>query len=76
MRQVLLVSPDGSMWKVHWKNGTKKIQKSTKEEAIKYAKALVGKFAPGVCSQILIQKGDGTFQTEWTYGKDPFPPRG
>lgn len=26
--------------------------------------------------QLIIHKGDGTFQSERTYGKDPYPPKG
>lgn len=27
-------------------------------------------------SQVLVQGGNNQFRTEWTYGKDPFPPAG
>lgn len=27
-------------------------------------------------AQVLVQGTDSKFRTEWTYGKDPFPPRG
>lgn len=27
-------------------------------------------------SQVLIQGTDGKFRTEWTYGHDPYPPKG
>ncbi len=27
-------------------------------------------------AQVLIHKADGRFQTEHTYGKDPYPPKG
>ena len=27
-------------------------------------------------SQVLVQKQDGQWQTEWTYGQDPYPPSG
>jgi hypothetical protein len=31
----------------------------------------------GHTAQVLVQrKDDNTFRTEWTYGKDPYPPRG
>jgi len=26
--------------------------------------------------QVVIHKKDGTIQTEYTYGKDPYPPKG
>lgn len=27
-------------------------------------------------TQVYIQRPDGTFRSEWTYGNDPFPPAG
>ncbi|WP_371129887.1 DUF2188 domain-containing protein [Phenylobacterium sp.] len=27
-------------------------------------------------SQVLVQGADSKFRTEWTYGSDPYPPRG
>ena len=27
-------------------------------------------------SQVLVQGEDNQFRTEWTYGHDPYPPRG
>ena len=27
-------------------------------------------------SQVLVQGQDNKFRTEWTYGHDPYPPRG
>ena len=27
-------------------------------------------------SQVVVRKQDGTIQTEYTYGDDPYPPRG
>lgn len=27
-------------------------------------------------AQVLVQGTDGHFRTEWTYGHDPYPPRG
>ena len=76
MRKVLYVSPQGSQWKVHWQSESAGSVFGRKEEAIKNAKNLVGGLPAGTCSEIRVQRADGTFQTEWTYGKDPFPPRG
>jgi len=45
----------------------------TKAEAITRAKELAKKQALG---QVIIHKKDGTIQTEYTYGKDPYPPEG
>ena len=27
-------------------------------------------------AQVLVQRPDGQFRTEWTYGHDPYPPKG
>lgn len=27
-------------------------------------------------AQVLVQGTDGRFRTEWTYGSDPYPPKG
>jgi hypothetical protein len=26
-------------------------------------------------AQVLVQRGNNEFRTEWTYGRDPYPPR-
>ena len=44
-----------------------------KDDAIDYSRQLAKKAGLG---QLKIQKQDGTFQKEYTYGKDPFPPEG
>jgi len=46
---------------------------STKEEALKYARSFVKKNTP---SQLVVKKKDGKIQKEWTYGNDPYPPKG
>jgi hypothetical protein len=30
----------------------------------------------GIPSQVKVQGRDNLFRTEWTYGNDPYPPRG
>lgn len=30
----------------------------------------------GLDAQVLIQGQDNKFRTEWTYGNDPYPPKG
>ena len=45
----------------------------TKEEAIDRGRQ-ISKSDPN--SQLIIHKGDGSFQEERTYGNDPFPPPG
>jgi len=44
-----------------------------KEGAIQAARIVAKSNQP---SQVKVQLKDGTFQTEWTYDDDPFPPPG
>lgn len=74
-RKSYFVSPggDGS-----WKVKAAKAERASsvhenKAEAVQKAKQLA-KSHP--LSQVVVQKSDGTFQTEYTYGKDPYPPKG
>jgi hypothetical protein len=30
----------------------------------------------GIDAQVLVQGANNQFRTEWTYGNDPYPPRG
>ena len=63
------------VWKIKH-NGkyskTYKTQKAAIGDAIKRAVASEG---GGRNSQVLAQNEHHTFRTEWTYGKDPYPPR-
>lgn len=45
----------------------------TKEAAIDAGKSLAKANEP---SQLVIHKMDGIFETEYTYGNDPYPPKG
>lgn len=45
----------------------------TKTAAIEEAKKLAKNNMP---SQVIVHNMDGTISDEWTYGNDPFPPRG
>ncbi|HEV8286384.1 MAG TPA: DUF2188 domain-containing protein [Chitinophagaceae bacterium] len=74
MRKFLYVSPLGTQWKVHWQHDEYGKVFVTKEEAIRHAKKIVSQLAEGQISSIRVQKADGTFQDEWTYGNDPYPP--
>jgi hypothetical protein len=50
---------------------------STQQEAIDAAiEAARHAKDSGNLSQVLVQGEDMQFRTEWTYGKDPFPPPG
>lgn len=71
-RNQYYVSPDGDGWKVT-EIGQVLSRHQSKEPALQAARATAEANQP---SQVLVQKADGTFQTEWTYGDDPHPPRG
>lgn len=75
MRNKIYVVSYGIYWKVRCDHCESKVI-NTQYEAIKIAKNHVSDLPEGILSQIIIQKSDGTFREEWTYGKDPFPPRG
>lgn len=75
MRNVIYVLSYGKQWSVQCEHcGTAIFGKQF--EAIRYAKAHVANLIEGALSLIRIQGEDGKFRTEWTYGKDPFPPSG
>ncbi len=71
-RKQYFVSPDGDMWKVTHL-GTTLSRHYTKAVAIDSGRTVAKANQP---SQLIVQKADGTFETEWTYGNDPYPPPG
>lgn len=75
-RKRLFVSPEGKQWKVQWEGGQVDSRHETQAAAISRARAIVRGLVAGACSQIIVQRPDGTWRTEWTYGSDPFPPLG
>lgn len=65
--------PSGG-WNVKQENADRASSShDTKADAIDRAKELAKNQALG---QIVIHKQDGTIQTEHTYRKDPYPPKG
>ncbi|MBF9196666.1 DUF2188 domain-containing protein [Microvirga terrestris] len=49
----------------------------TQREAIKVAvDAANASGKDGFDAQVLVHGADGKFRTEWTYGNDPYPPKG
>lgn len=75
MRKVVYVLSHGSQWIVKCDHCGNEI-KQTQSEAIKLARGHVAGYPAGTLAQILVQRDDGRFREEWTYGKDPYPPRG
>jgi Uncharacterized protein conserved in bacteria (DUF2188) len=75
-RKEIYVLSHGTRWKVQCDHCTLEEIKDTQTEAIKAAKKHVEGLSAGTLSQIRVQGTDGKWRTEWTYGKDPFPPPG
>ena len=75
MRNKIYVVTFGNQWKVRCEHCNEGVY-STQSEAIGVARRHVGGLPEGTLSQILVQGSDSQFRTEWTYGQDPFPPRG
>lgn len=73
-RQVIHVTPDGDNWKVQ-RTGSARPSKvfDNKSDAVGRA---IDQAKNQPLSQVVIHKKDGTIQTEHTYGKDPYPPKG
>jgi hypothetical protein len=76
MAKNLYVSPSGTNWKVHWEGESNGGIHTKKEDALIAARQMVADQKKGEVLSIRVQKADGTFQTEWTYGVDPYPPKG
>lgn len=66
------VVPDGSIWQLRRERET--LSKHTfKYQAIEAGQSIARANPP---SMLIIHKADGTIETEWTYGDDPYPPKG
>jgi hypothetical protein len=76
MRKFLYVSPSGSSWKVHWQHEFSGPLFRRKKEALTEARRMIASLKKGMLSSIKIRKANGKFQAEWTYGRDPYPPKG
>lgn len=74
-RKTYHVAPDGNGdWKVKGEGNSRASGvHANKTDAVGQAKNLA-KAQP--LGQVIIHGQDGKIQTEYTYGKDPFPPKG
>lgn len=75
MRKVVYILSYGTKWKVKCDHCDSQV-KDTQAEAIRVARRHVAELPASTISQILIQRDSGQFRAEWTYGQDPFPPKG
>lgn len=64
--------PHGTNWQVKY-NGDVLTSHYTKDPAIQSGRGYAQANMP---SQLVIHKADGTIETEYTYGNDPYPPKG
>lgn len=74
-RNKYYVLSNGGRWKV--RHNDKDYDFATQAEAIRAsvdAAHTSGK--QGIDSQVLVQGQGGQWRTEWTYGNDPYPPKG
>lgn len=73
-RKTYYVNPSDDGWEVKGEGADRASRRfPTKAGAVEYGRSLARRQKP---SQLKIRKGDGTFETEHTYGDDPFPPPG
>jgi len=72
-RRVVYVSPNKKKgWSVKGEGAQKALKNfDNKKDAIDFGRQVAKNADLG---QLKIQKMDGTFQAEYTYGQDPYPP--
>ncbi len=71
-RKVYRVSPDSNQWKVTH-SGAVLSRHYTKAAAIEAGRTVALGNQP---SQLVVHLANGQIETEWTYGDDPYPPKG
>jgi hypothetical protein len=71
-RKVYRVVPAGGMWQVTHE-GAPLSTHDTKPPAVSAGQTVAQANQP---SQLVVHRTDGTFEYEYTYGDDPFPPAG
>lgn len=71
-RKTYRVTPSANEWLVQLEGRTVS-RHYAKGEAVREARSLATASQP---SQVIVHLASGRFDTEWTYGDDPFPPCG
>ena len=73
-RVTYTVGPDGDRWRLQKRGGSRASGTFDKKaDAVARGRELAKAQERG---QLVIKKQNGRIQTEYTYGDDPFPPRG
>ena len=68
------VLQDGAGWKIH--HDGKDYPYPSKDAALQAAiYTAYGSGRLGYEAEVLVQARDGTWQRQWTYGRDPYPPK-
>lgn len=75
-RKRVTVVPFGNTWKVACEHCDQTWCFDDKADATRKAREHVANMTAGTLSQITVSGADGMFQDEWTFGADPFPPKG
>lgn len=74
-RAIYYVLKAGDQWKI--RHDDKDYPYRTQADAMRAAVDAAHKAGrDGHDAQVLVQGRDGKWQTEWTYGDDPYPPPG
>jgi len=76
-RIVYRVTPRGEDWTVS-RDGVHQSTHGTKQPAVDAGSSAARREWEAFKrpSQCVIHRADGTFEKEWTYGDDPYPPKG
>ncbi len=73
MKKNQYVVRNGNGWGVRGEGSSRLTSKhATQGEAIQHGRSI----AQNQSSELRIQGEDGKFREAWSYGKDPFPPKG
>jgi len=71
-RKIYRVVPNGGLWSVTHAGQTLS-NHATKPPAVSAGQQVA---KGNERSQLMVHRGDGTFEYEYTYGDDPYPPIG
>lgn len=73
-RKTYHVTADGDDWRVKAEGAQRASGvRENKADAVDLARELAKNQDQG---QVVVHRADGRIQTEYTYGKDPYPPKG
>ena len=74
-RKVVYVSPrEEGKWSVKGEGAQRALKNfENKKDAVDFGRQIAKNADLG---QLKVKRRDGTFQAEYTYGKDPYPPEG